>query len=567
MNVSEDNYLSKINNISEEFNTTNIDIKDDEPPIEFLLAGYKDAIFSSVITSFGLDMILFNDRRGGEVDTINTAGDKSVEGFASAKNQADYDNRGAYDSSSYHRHENYINQNKETSKAQKSGNLIDGYSGKRMSPNKTGDLDHIVAAKTTHDDQRRTLAGVSGEDATNIEENLLKTDRSVNRSKKQTEPDVYANYLDDTRHERNKEIDKLLKKKKEGNFTDRDRKELNKLEQLEAVDTDLMRKEAKKVKDAQTSLYERKYYGSKKFHSATTIAAAKSGIKMGVREATGLILLDTFTVVEEEMPSVVEELKDDFTLERFLSEMKDLLISAYNRVHERWKGYIMAFKDGILAGALASLTSTGINMFETTFATAGRILRQSWSSIIQAVKILVFNPDQLPYGEVLRSVFKIIATTASVMAGVLLQETLSKPALALPPSLQRVVPAFVGSLLSGVLSVSFLYFFDYSKKVQQIVNYANQIKDEFDVKLDYYTQATDRLTKVVAQLEQIDFDTLEKEASQISDLFEELEKAENLNEENTILRNHLKVMGIEMPYNTKEERDDFMTDKSSVLKI
>lgn len=566
MDLVPDNYIANINNISKDFKTETTKVSD-ESPIAYLMQGYKDTVYSSIITSFGLDMLLFKDRRGGEVDTIQTVGDETVKDYASKKNQDDNDNRGQYDSTSYHTHKNYIDKNREYTKDHKSGNLIDGYTGKRIAPNKPGDLDHVISAKSTHDDPRRVLAGVSGQDAANMPDNLLKTHRSINRSKGKKDPEEYANQLDSNRDQRTQNIKNLQDKEKRGNFTDKDRNELEKLEQLNSVDTDIMRSKAKEVKKDQTELYESKYYRSKKFHSATAIAATKSGFKMGIREATGLILMDTWTVIEEEMPAMAEDLRDDFTLEKFFVSLKELFISAYNRVYDNWKSYIQSFKQGILAGALASLTSTTINIFETTFSTVGRILRQSWASIIEAVKILVFNPDKLPYGEVLKSIFKIIATTASVIAGALLQEVISNHIQVLPPSLQKAVPAFAGSLLAGVLSVSLLYFFDYSKKVQEFVDFANQIIDDFNVKLDYYTKVTQKLTEFIAQMEQIDYKTLEKEVTQVSSLFEELSKAKNIQEENEIFRKRLKEYGIEMPYNSKEERENFMTNKSAVLKI
>ena len=549
-------YIKEINQETAEFETT-----------ENLITSYKDVVFRSVVTSFGLDMLLFKDRRGGEVDTIHTVRDATVTDYANAGNQKAYDNRGVYDSGAYHSHTNYKKANSDAKESHKSGNLIDGYTGKRMGLRNAGDLDHIVAAKTIHDDPGRILAGLAGEEIANMEINLVKTHASINRSKGQKDPEAFAALLDENKKYRKQEISELKNKEKTLGLTQKDQQKLVKLEQLDLADTDEIRRKADEAKKNQDQYISQTYYTSKKFFSESALATANMGFKMGVREATGLIIMDVWLIVGEEFPVMAEEMKEDFTLEGFLSGMKELFELAYARVSEHWKDYIKSFKQGILAGALGQVTSILANLYKTTFATAGRIIRQSWASIIEAVNILVYNPDKLPYGEVLRAVFKIVATVSAVTAGSILQEVLAKHMSLLPKMLQDVVPAFAGALVSGLLSVSLLYFFDHSKQVQKLVDFANQIKDEFDLKLDYYTQVSHRLTEFVAQLEAIDYQKLEKEVLHISDLLQALSKAKNREEENEVFREKLKILKIDMPYTTRDERDAFMMDQSQTLTI
>ncbi|MGI6641398.1 MAG: hypothetical protein ACOX48_07975 [Limnochordia bacterium] len=104
---------------------------------------------------------------------------------------------------------------------------------------------------------------------------------------------------------------------------------------------------------------------------------------------------------------------------------------------------------------------------------------------MESVKILVFNPDNLPFGEMLRSVMKILSTAVSVIIGGLVQEAVSKINVPVPV-LGDVLPIFLGSLVTGILSVTMLYFLDHSKTVQKVVEYANQLKDRFDQTVDYY---------------------------------------------------------------------------------
>lgn len=65
---------------------------------------YERVILQSLVTSFGLDGLI-HDQRGGEVDTIyNVRYEKNGDGaaFKNASNQTAYDNRGKYDTTAYH---------------------------------------------------------------------------------------------------------------------------------------------------------------------------------------------------------------------------------------------------------------------------------------------------------------------------------------------------------------------------------------------------------------------------------------------------------------------------------
>ena len=55
--------------------------------------------------------------------------------------------------------------------------------GKKISPNEETALDHIVAAKTVHDDRGRVLAEADGAKLVNTESNLKMTDRRLNSMK------------------------------------------------------------------------------------------------------------------------------------------------------------------------------------------------------------------------------------------------------------------------------------------------------------------------------------------------------------------------------------------------
>ena len=80
----------------------------------------------SLVTSFGLDFLLLNDRKGGDVDTIHNVRNGI---YATEAERQRYEGRGDYDSHHYHSHENYIATNRKGKRAHQAGTLTDAYTG------------------------------------------------------------------------------------------------------------------------------------------------------------------------------------------------------------------------------------------------------------------------------------------------------------------------------------------------------------------------------------------------------------------------------------------------------
>ena len=165
-----------------------------------IFSQYEDIIIQSLITSFGLDFLLdkvgmIKDQHGGDVDTIHNVRqidkDKQMI-YKNKQNEEKYNTREEYNSSNYHSHPNYIKTNAQYSKQRKEGTLIDGYTGEKLDPKISHDLDHIVSSKEIHQDRGRVLSGLKGEDLANDPEtNLTPTNYHTNRSKGQKSMDEY----------------------------------------------------------------------------------------------------------------------------------------------------------------------------------------------------------------------------------------------------------------------------------------------------------------------------------------------------------------------------------------
>lgn len=86
---------------------------------------YERVIMQSLITSFWLDFLV-HDQHGGDVDTIHSVrevGKDSNMTYKNRQNQADYANRGEYNTYEYHQDPRYKEINRKVSESKKKGTL------------------------------------------------------------------------------------------------------------------------------------------------------------------------------------------------------------------------------------------------------------------------------------------------------------------------------------------------------------------------------------------------------------------------------------------------------------
>lgn len=521
---------------------------------------YERVILQSLITSFGLDFLV-QDQHGGDVDTIHNVreiGKDPNMRYKNKKNAEAYANREQYDTRKYHQDKRYIEINRKASESKKNGTLEDAYTGKTVARNAKMDLDHVVSAKEIHNDPGRILAGLEGTDLANSENNLKSTDRSINRSMQDKNIEDYLQKWEANRPQRQERINEL---KIKDSLSDKERKELTKLEKLEQIDPEKMRLENKKARIA----YERKlagtYYTSSKFLKDTTIAMGKRGAEMGLRQAIGFVFIEIWTAAKEEIKSLSsgKNLKD--MLEAVAAGVKRGMENAKAKYRE----FLAKFREGFLAGALASLTTTICNIFFTTAKNLVKCIRQIYASVIQAGKVLLFNPDNLSFGDRMKTTITILATGASVLVGSAVGELMSKTPIATIPEVGPVIVTFCSSLVSGLLSCTLLIFLDRSKFINDIINGLNELSslNGLQTVVDNYREIADAFERLAAKLESFDIEKFRAETEEYSKIATKIGNAGSEQELNNILHSAYKIFNIKIPW--KGDFDSFMGNKSNHL--
>lgn len=316
----------------------------------------------------------------------------------------------------------------------------------------------------------------------------------------------------------------------------------------------------KQARKAYNEKINRTYYTNPAFFKDTVKAAGKVGIAMGLRQALGLFFSEIWFAVRDEIRQGKEDGRTLFN--NIASGVKKGLENAKLKYKELWHKFI----EGAVGGILASLTTTLCNIFFATAKNVIRIIRQSWASLVEATKILLFNPDFLPFGEQFRAAAKIIATGASVVAGTMVGDLIAKTGVAAIPVVGNIVQTFCGTLVTGILSCSLLYLLDKNSTVNKIVQVLNSIPTVDDIVVYYRTQAQ-LLEEYCAKLMDIDVVTFQKETQSYSEAVSILENANNQQELNFALRDVCERLEIKLPFGNHKEMNSFMADPNSKLKF
>ncbi len=506
-----------------------------------LLGEYERVIFQSIFTSFGLDFLVQNmDQHGGDVDTIHNVRQMDSDShmsYKSDKNRKQYEENGKYNSADYHKGGNYREiKHDAREQFQTTGEPIkDAYTGKdigfhgktnAISPDKKAELDHIVAAKEIHGDRGRVLSRLSGTDLADTKENLAFTNKSTNASMGAKTVEEYI-----AKHSELSEDQKFR-----------------------------MRQKDKQARDSYNAKINVAYYTSSTFYKETAKAAGKVGIAMGLRQIVGLY----FTEIWCSIRGVFQTHKGDG--QTLFDNIGNGIKKGTKNAMLKYKSLLCKFGEGAIGGMLASVTTTLCNIFFTTSKSFVRIIRQSWASLVEATKIMLFNPDNLPFGERFRATAKVVATGASIIVGAAVNEAIAKiPALAaLPFELGDIISVFLGSFTTGIMSCSLLYILDKSESINKLVVALNDIPTTEDAVRYHQIQAA-LLQEYGAKLMDINIEQFIKESNVILDATSELSSIEDQTEMNIILKKIYATLNFKTPYSDYSDFDSFMCDKDNKL--
>jgi len=523
-------------------------------------------VVKSLTTTFGLDFLLFEDKKGGDVDTIHNVrqfqkGDRDVN--VSKEFKHNYENRGNYRPlnehgkrvSKYHTDIDYINKGRADKKEHQQGNLKDKYRNKNMTLDEGRQLDHIISASEVHNDAGRVLAGFEGVALANTSTNLsstcgylnvLKSDHTVEHFIDVVKPRAIENKK--TSIAKNKEkLKSIPRNTPEEQGTARQlenkiRKEQEHLDVLTSIDEDGMREADIEARRHYNKKIGREYYASSEFLKDTASASFDSGYKMGLRQSVGIVLAEIWFELKESMPTILNKVKNNFDLSVFIDEVGSVLKNIFERVSKKFKDVLSSFGDGFLSGVLSSITTTVLNIFFTTQKLIARLIRETWNSLVGALKLIFFNPNKLTTGQLVKEVVRILSAGAAVFVGVVINQQLAQ-FFTFPVGAE--IAAFISSLVTGVIIIGLTYFLDHSAMMKKVWEFLDKFKSKSKINLEYFQKVNAELDRYLLELASLEFNLNSQELRFFSD---ELCHANNEMQVGFVLSKEVERRNIDLPY-------------------
>lgn len=531
----------------------------------------NQVVTKSLVTTFGLDFLFFEDKKGGDVDTIHNVRQGIWATEAEKKkyeNKGDYkpielgndgnplyDNNGKLKRRDVYRNGTYRERGKNDATLKDNGQLADKYRNRAMKLNEDRQLDHVISASEIHHDAGRILAEKDGIKLANEDINLTSTHRYINNIKRDHSPEKFFNEIvpqkiNQQKTELNNKLEKFnnlpmnspaekdAKRRLENEINDHKKN----IETLESID----KRTSSEVVDAARDAYEKEinyYYSSTKFFKSSLSVAGVAGVKMGLREVLGLILAEIWFEIKEVIPLIYTKYKKiEFRIKSFLSDLKDTVLNIIERVRQRFNDIVSSFRDATISGVFASLSTTILNIFLTTTKFWGKIIRETWLNLIKVMKMAFFNPENLSTGELTKSTFKILSASIGLIVGMLMRESL---AVLNSIPFGNLVIDFVSALTSGVVILALNYFIEQSEVMQKFWSYLDQIKTKYEKILDNFKEINKELDQYILELTQLEFGL---NIDEISKFTEQLTNSSSELERNILLKQEIEKQEIKLPF-------------------
>jgi hypothetical protein len=495
-----------------------------------------NTVVKSLVTSFGLDFLLFKDRVGGDVDTIHNAR-KNI--YATDKEKQKYENLEQYDSHAYHSHENYIKANRQGKKDHQANILKDAYTGEIFGQNDKKNLDHVIAANEIHHDKGRVLAGLSGTDLANDSSNLYFTNETLNKSKKASS---MTEFVDKLKNEQAQTIQEIAELKHKPLLTDQEKNRLKKLENREKANFDKMLEIDKKARAKYERTVNIAYYTSSKFAINVAGQSVISGFKMGTRQMLGLILAEAWFELRDQFPAIYENNKNKFSISNFLVDVCDVFKAIWDRIKIKFCDFLNSFKDGAISGALSSVTTTITNIFFTTQKTLGKMIREMWGHITQAIKLIFFNPNSLSLGELVKETCKIISSGISIICGTLIYSSCAQ-LFSFPFGAE--LSAFCSAVATGILTLAFNHYLEQGDLFKKIWAFLDRFKNNYQKTLCFFREANAELDAYLKKFAELEFNL---NTQQLETFTLHLTATNNELERSFILKEEIERRKIELPF-------------------
>ena len=386
--------------------------------------------------------------------------------------------------------EKYKEANKAMKQQHQEGTLTDGYTGKAMGANDKPNLDHVVPRKELYDNVRRKQAGIDTKDLANKEENLVPTNESLNKSKKEKSNKQYV--------EQRAKREADLKKKAEAahkKIDESDKSDVEKRLEHEKVD--------KRLKDKLNAddklMLEADAKARKAINRDIAKGVAKQTAKKAGKDALKVMAVSAlFDLLKSIMNGLIRFFKEKHkSFKLFLMEMRESI--------KRFISHISSFVRTGASSFIGTVISEIFGPIVSMFKKLASFIKQGTSSLIEAMHYLAAKENKnKPISVKIAQVGQIV-TAGLVAAGAIISgELIEKALLQIPVmaveishlgSLANITGMFLASLICGVIGAIVINRINrYIANQQKNDNLNSQIDKKNEI-----LQSQDKLIEVKVQ--------------------------------------------------------------------
>lgn len=340
----------------------------------------------------------------------------------------------------------YIDANKAMKETQKTGNLKDEYTGKKLKINEKANLDHVVARKQLFENSWRKIADIDTADLANKKENFAATNESLNKSKGATSNSDYIKNRELREKKLRDQVQRANEKIDKKNISDAEKRNLKainekKLNDKLAADSKKMLNAEKKAKKAINKDIAKK-------------VPVKVANKAGKDAVKAMFVAALFGMLKEIMNALVRFFKSKKrSFDSFLDEMKNALHSFFGKIRDFIKVGIDSF--------VGSIVGEIIGAFAQKLKKLPNLIKQLFSSIRESISYLS-NPENQTHSTAIKiaHISKIITSGLVAVGALFLGEYFEKYLLPLPGmgfeikflgTIANILGMFLASLLTGIL--------------------------------------------------------------------------------------------------------------------
>lgn len=502
-----------------------------------MLEECRQVVINSTLGAFGLNMGMFTDRDGGNVTTMHNF-ERSDDKYVHDRDRASYEQA----NSEYHRKDYELSQAEWREKRQRTIERqggVDAYTGEKYRDENKIDADHVVTVKSVHDNKKNHLAFNTGTEEgrkrlaemVNDDSNIVMTDRSINRSKKEKSNTEFVESVSDEKA-KDLGVDKERMKQKQKEAQEKIDKETNQT---------LFEKQANELLE-------------------TGVDQAKS---MGLKRAIGILITRLASITMTELKFLLKN-RADFGME-LIGKLKDRLFVHLKELCQDVPDILFSGVHGGVSGFVSNLITFFINNFLSTAKKFVTIIREGLLGIYKSLKMVFFPPKGMSKEDTWRSAIKLFSTTVIGAIIVSFSESINVFIQSIAPILQPIVDVVSSALtgiLAGVCSALAVYAIDslfdklldnYDEKsvelllndVQQRELFANQLIENFNVKEELiyaYQESYDKNAEIKQNYNSIENNLLSAKDSQDNALKSAKLMALSMKQNNDILESKIQDM-------------------------